>query len=106
MKRNSKGEMRRLRAAIVERAAGCCEVCGSPFIEADMRLRSELHHRKLRSRGGRDTLENCVLVHMICHMRAHQYPAWATEVGWMVASWDNPAEVEVKVIPRKVFTSP
>ena len=101
--RTTKAEMSRLRAAVEERADGACEFCGDAF-GWGMRLQPELHHRKLRSRGGRNTLENCVLVHMLCHLRAHQYPEWATEAGWMVASWDNPAEVEVRVIPRKRFT--
>lgn len=44
---------------------------------------SEGHHILPRSRGGRDTVENCLSVCHPCHMRIHANPAWAKEKGYL-----------------------
>ena len=53
-----------------------------------------LHHRKLRSRGGKDTPSNLLWVHHGCHNldsdSIHARPAFATDKGWMVPSWREP----------------
>ena len=77
------------------RCKGYCEKCGLPMNEEDC----DLHHRKLRSRGGEDTPENALMVHHACHLQhrdsIHDNPAFSLLVGWMVSSWANPAEVSV-----------
>ena len=58
-----------------------------------------LHHRKLRSRGGKDEPENLLYIHHECHNlgtnSVHNRVALATEKGWIVSSWADPKEVPV-----------
>ena len=74
------------------RAAGYCEYCDSPAEET-----MALHHRKLRSRGGADTVANLVFIHHGCHnLKTHSIhlrPGAAETRGYMVGSWQDPAEV-------------
>jgi len=55
-----------------------------------------LHHRKLKSRGGKDSVANLIYVHHSCHNLAtnsiHLKPKIATEKGYMVSSWQDPAQ--------------
>lgn len=74
---------------VVQRAAGYCEKCGRPASES-----MALHHRKLKSRGGKDAVANLIWVHHGCHNMStdsiHANPSFATEKGWMVSSWEEP----------------
>lgn len=79
-----------LRLAVLARAGGRCDHCG--LLLGDV---WECHHRKLRSRGGRDDMTNLVALHLSCHELAHGNPAWAEERGLIVASHADPAGVPV-----------
>src|SRR5699024_902708 len=74
------------------RAGGLCEawwpgVCNT---------RGEhLHHRKLRSRGGRHTVPNLILVCHRCHDHLHRNVAEATDLGLIVSTYADPALVHV-----------
>lgn len=74
---------------VIKRAGGYCEKCGRPG--SDMAL----HHRKLKSRGGKDSVSNLIHVHHECHNLGtdsiHLNPGLAGDKGWMVASWQDPA---------------
>ena len=74
-----------------ERSKGYCEVCGGVARE-----NMALHHRKLRSRGGQDTVSNLIYVHHDCHNLGthsiHLNPEWAENNGYMVPSWKEPHE--------------
>ena len=76
---------------VEERAGDYCEVCGQPALPS-----MALHHRKLKSRGGKDTPSNLIWIHHGCHnMRAdsiHQNPKTADMKGWTVPSWAEPHE--------------
>lgn len=52
-------------AEILHRAAGWCEACGWP---AGTLI---IHHRRLRSQGGKHTAANCIAIHPKCHERIH-----------------------------------
>lgn len=82
-------------AKVVERAKGYCEVCGW-----DLTDDYALHHRKLKSRGGKDTVSNLMAVHHKCHNLGtdsiHLNPEMATEKGYMVSAWKEPHEVAVR----------
>lgn len=84
---------KKVAAAVLVRAAGRCERCGSPAQSP------ALHHRKLRSRGGKDELSNVVALHHACHNlttgSVHLSPKKATTEGWLVSSWDDPATTPV-----------
>jgi hypothetical protein len=73
------------------RAGDYCEVCGQTSQES-----MALHHRKLKSRGGKDTPANLISVHHKCHNLGtdsiHLNPEWAEERGYMVPSWREPHE--------------
>lgn len=84
--------MRDLRAQVWERCKGLCEKCGIPLDPDDWAL----HHRKLKSRGGKDEISNVMSAHHFCHNLGtnsiHLNPHEATRLGQMVPSWADPAE--------------
>jgi len=91
---------------VLARAKGYCEACGLPGDDF------ALHHRKLKSRGGKDEVANLIAVHHKCHnlgtFSIHLNPEKATMKGWMVPSWAEPAEyplhlhgVEVVVLDQQ-----
>ena len=96
-KKTSRAEWDRLRLVLMDRARDRCEFCGRMFTGAPG-MGTEIHHRKLRSQGGADDLDNLVLVHTLCHHRAHHYPEQSYEWGWLVRSHDDPAAVPVKIV--------
>lgn len=77
-----------VRRLVVARCAGLCDVCGLPLDGAP-----DLHHRKLRSRGGDHNPANLIGAHRRCHRRVHQHPAWATDCGLMVPATADPADI-------------
>ncbi|MDQ8040488.1 HNH endonuclease signature motif containing protein [Cellulosimicrobium sp. XJ-DQ-B-000] len=77
----------RLRMDVYARAGGRCDLCRIPLAGNAF----DAHHRKLRSRGGEDSLENLVALHRHCHDWVHHHPADATRLGFMVASHADPA---------------
>lgn len=74
----------------LDRAKNYCEKCGGVGRD-DLAL----HHRKLKSRGGKDEVANLMVVHHKCHNMGtdsiHANPDVATRNGWMVPSWSDPA---------------
>ena len=76
---------------VEERATFYCEVCGRVASES-----MALHHRKLKSRGGKDTPANLIRVHHGFHnvnsVSIHSNPAKAEDRGHMVSSWKDPEE--------------
>lgn len=79
-----------VRDAVQGRAGGRCERCGhrrDPMV---------LHHRRLRSQGGQDTVENLVFIcQEPCHRHIHEHPSASYEAGWLVPSWADPSTVAV-----------
>ena len=79
---------------VLDRANGYCERCGK---SADLAL----HHRQLKSRGGKDEVVNLVGVCHPCHNLAtdsiHLNPKEATKTGWMVSAFSNPASVSLYI---------
>lgn len=82
------GQMREL---VYTRSKGYCEKCGNSLPES-----WALHHRKLKSRGGKDEVSNFVALHHACHNlgtdSVHSNPAMAERLGLMVGSWQEPTE--------------
>lgn len=69
-----------------------CEHCGSRPVG----LQSPVHHRRLRSQGGRHSLENLLLLCEACHTWAHRHPRDARETGLIVSAYELPGEVPFK----------
>lgn len=80
-----------LRRAVYAREAGHCLLCAVRLAWDDW----ECHHRRLKSRQGRNELVNLVAVCHRCHGRIHREPTWSTARGLMVPSWAEPAIVPV-----------
>ena len=80
-----------IRDLVFSRCKGYCEKCGKRLPES-----WALHHRKLRSRGGKDEVANLVALHHGCHNldtdSVHFNPAQARDRGLVVGSWENPSE--------------
>lgn len=76
---------------VLDRAAGYCEKCGGGLGEA-----YNLHHRKLKSRGGKDEVSNLIAVHNSCHIQhkdsIHDNPGHSERMGYMCPSWLSPAD--------------
>lgn len=71
--------------AVLKRANGYCEHCGMPG-------ELTLHHRKLRSQGGKDEVSNLIAVLHNCHLNdIHANPKIAKVRGWIVPSWAMPS---------------
>ena len=75
---------------VFERAGHYCECCGK--VCGDFAL----HHRKLRSQGGKDEPANLIATHHACHNLGthsiHLNPSVAKKNGWIVPSWADPTE--------------
>jgi len=76
-----------LRIAVHAREYGLCVVCGTFTDLPD----GELHHRQLRSRGGRDDAWNCIWLCRLCHGVIHANPARSTSLGLLCPSWEAPS---------------
>lgn len=75
-----------LRRQVRDRAEGSCELCGDRLGPV-----WECHHRKLRSRGGQDSVCNLVALCGTCHRRCHSHVSWATAQGFILGATADPA---------------
>ena len=75
--------------AVLNRAGNYCEACG--LSGADFAL----HHRRLKSQGGKDEVCNLIAVHHKCHNLGthsiHMRPKLAIDRGQIVPSWAEPS---------------
>jgi 5-methylcytosine-specific restriction endonuclease McrA len=87
-----------LREQVLARCEGYCEKCGRGLPEG-----FALHHRKLKSRGGKDAIENLIALHHECHNTGtnsvHLNVKLATENGYIVPQHADPAEY-VMLLPN------
>lgn len=87
----------KVRAAVLARAAGCCEACGTALGDGPVHM----HHRQKRN-ARNHTVENLVALHPTCHVVApeavHQRPAWAKGRGLILLAHHDPA-AEPLVMP-------
>ena len=88
----TKTNLAEMREVVKNRCFAYCEKCGKPLNES-----WALHHRKLRSRGGKDTYSNFVALHHECHNTGtdsvHSNPSKSEQAGLMVGSWQEPSDV-------------
>lgn len=84
---------KKLRSQVLERDKWCW-VCGLPNPDT-----AAVHHRKLRSQGGEDSLTNLIALCHACHNLAtnsvHLNPGKSYDKGLLVHSWDDPADVPI-----------
>jgi len=87
------------RKALYKRCKGMCEYCGGDLPES-----WAAHHRKLRSQGGTNNIENAVALHHECHNlgtnSVHLNPKKSYANGFMVHSWEEPHTTPLNLIHR------
>ena len=92
-----------LREIVLERCQGYCEMCGLSLPES-----FALHHRLLRSRGGKDTVDNLLALHHGCHNgntnAVHFNVALAEERGYIVPTRQVPSEYPVMLANGSTVT--
>lgn len=72
-----------VREKVLERANRTCEWClvpGGKLI---------IHHKLLRSQGGRDRVEDCAALHQSCHETVHANPIAARLAGMIIGTGSN-----------------
>jgi hypothetical protein len=76
---------------VLARCQNYCEKCGNGLPNT-----FALHHRKLKSRGGKDELDNLVALHHECHnlgtSSVHLNIKAATNLGLIVPQYATPSE--------------
>ena len=80
-RRRRDAEWARVTTAVIRASNG---FCGIGVRAVCTRVATEGHHRKLRSQGGTNTIDNCVPTCAACHRYAHANPEWAYSAGFMV----------------------
>lgn len=92
-----------LRELILTRCQNYCELCGNALTDT-----FALHHRKLKSRGGKDTVDNLIALHHACHNMGnnavHLNVQKATASGHMVPTYAAPS-VYPLLLPNGSFVT-
>ncbi len=74
--------------AVIARAGGYCDRCG------EVLTGYHLHHRKMKSQGGPDTVTNLMVVSPACHAWIHANPRESYTRGWLIKGWAEPEPLE------------
>lgn len=83
--------MASLRPLLWARCGRMCERC-CVYLDYET---FDAHHRKFRSRGGLDRIENLVALCQTCHGWAHRYSLDAMTVGLAVLRTEDPATIAI-----------
>lgn len=75
------GFSRQTKNDALRRCHGRCEAEASPQCRGVV---EHFHHRRLRSQGGPNTLDNCLACCSACHAFIHRFPRTAAEHGWIL----------------------
>ena len=83
-----------LREQLYERCRGYCEKCGWP-----LGSNWAMHHRRLRSQGGKDEISNVLAAGHNCHNLAtdsiHLNPEQSYNDGYLVSAEHDPKEIPI-----------
>lgn len=77
----SRGIPPKVRDEVRARSNDRCEICGYSAMH--------MHHRKMRSQGGRHAADNLLHVCRECHDLIHRNPTYSYEKGWLIPSWQE-----------------
>lgn len=72
-------------AVTAEAIAAVNGICQVAMYGCDVRATC-CHHRRARSAGGKNVIENALPVCDYCHQILHLYPKWAQDRGFIVRS--------------------
>lgn len=83
-----------VKASVRERTQMLCDRCGLSV------RHPQYHHRRPRGMGGSDNTiiglaSNALLLHPNCHEWIERNRTAAVKNGWLVRSWDDPADVPI-----------
>jgi hypothetical protein len=96
-------DWKHLRELVLARCQGYCEFCGIGLSED-----FALHHRKFRSRGGKDIVSNLIALHHNCHnlgtSSVHLNIKKATESGHVVSRHAEPIDIPLLLPNGSVVT--
>ena len=85
-----------LRETVLARCKGYCEFCGKVLTD-----NFALHHRKFKSRGGKDEINNLIALHHECHnlgtFSVHMNIKKATESGHVVSRHAEPSDIPLRL---------
>lgn len=87
-------EFEKTRKLVMERAGGQCEARFAVMCE--LAYGWNCHHRKMRSQGGGNELENLLAVCDECHRLIHARPEDAYARGLLLHAGDDPAAIPVR----------
>lgn len=87
---------------VKERSEGRCEAMNRSTCTG---FGEHLHHRQLRSQGGKHTIPNLVDVCAPCHSWFHREVAEAVTQGWIVRSTHDPATTPMNYRGRQAILS-
>ncbi len=59
------------RQRIARQQEGLCPICGQSLFNGE---EIQLHHKRPKALGGKDTYDNLVLLHLFCHQQVHHKP--------------------------------
>lgn len=76
-------------AEIRERDQGRCARCGQA-------QNLNVHHRRRRSQGGKDTWANLVTLCATCHQWVHLHPFTAMNDGWLIRAGSTPEDTPLQ----------
>jgi len=92
-----------LREMVLTRCQGYCELCGLALTD-----NFALHHRKFKSRGGKDEINNLIALHHACHNLAsfsvHMNIKKATESGHVVSRHAEPNNIPLHLPNGSIVT--
>jgi 5-methylcytosine-specific restriction protein A len=94
-KRRNTGVPLAVRKEVKARAGMRCERCGKNLPRG-----GHIHHRRAKGMGGSrmpdtHTLPNLAFLCRECHQETHLYVTKAHIGGWIVWSWEDPAQIPV-----------
>lgn len=81
-----------LAVLVTARSGGLCEAWLAGVCET---RGQHMHHRQLRSRGGKHTVQNVIHLCTACHAWAHSHVKSATGMGLIVSTYADPATTPV-----------
>lgn len=114
--RRDTGPTSATRLLVLDRAHGCCELCGVQLHDGTTWLASHsLHHRRARGAGGTRRPETNSAANLLllcgdgvagCHGRIESHRSLAYSMGWLVHQGQDPALVPVVVHGAGSTTNP
>ena len=69
-------ELQRQLPDLYARCSGICEVCNKAPVD-------QAHHKRRRSQGGGNSLDNLLAVCLGCHQAIHAHPSASYEAGYL-----------------------